>query len=147
MEMGEIMSKQTNPFGADFTKLFADFKVPGLDTEAMLALHRKNMEALTSANQAAVDGVQAVLRRQTDLIRQSMEEVSKSLRDAMNQGAPEEKLAKQAEQAKHIFESSIANLREMSDMLSKSNQEAADIIAKRISTALEDLKNGLAKMK
>lgn len=141
------MSKQTNPFSADFTKLFADFKMPDFDTEAMLALHRKNMDALTNANQAAVDGMQAVLRRQTDLIRQSMEEASKSLRDSMNQGAPEEKLAKQAEQAKHIFESSIANLREMSDMLAKSNQEAADIIAKRISAALEDLKNGLEKMK
>jgi hypothetical protein len=44
----------------DVSKAFAGFTFPGLDVESIVASQRKNLEALTQANQLAVEGVQAI---------------------------------------------------------------------------------------
>ena len=41
----------------DFSKAFAGFTVPGFDAESLLASQRKNVEALTQANQLAAEGL------------------------------------------------------------------------------------------
>ena len=48
----------------DVGKAFAGFTFPGLDVESLVAAQRKNIEAFTQANQLAVEGAQAVARRQ-----------------------------------------------------------------------------------
>ena len=64
------MSSEKNPFLSfdigkfDVQKAFADFKVPGVDMEALLTAQKKNIAALTEANQHAVAGVQALAQRQ-----------------------------------------------------------------------------------
>ena len=49
-----------NPFDFDVTKIFADFRLQPFDVEAVWAAQRRNIEALSQANQAAVEGVHAV---------------------------------------------------------------------------------------
>ena len=51
-------------FDFDVTKMMADFRFRPFDVEALMASQRRNIEALTQANQLAVEGVQAVARRQ-----------------------------------------------------------------------------------
>lgn len=136
-----------NPFEFDLTKLLGDFKVPGIDFEAIVASQRKNIEAVTSANQLAVEGLQAVLRRQAEIIRQSIEEASALVGDFTAVGAPEEKAAKQAELVKSTFEKALANVKELSELVAKSNAEAADILAKRVSESLDEVKSAIAKAK
>ncbi len=65
----------------DVTKIMGDFRVPGIDLEAAVASQRKNIEALTQANQLAVEGVQALMRRQVEITRQAMEDFSAMFRD------------------------------------------------------------------
>ena len=60
-------------FDFDVTKVFADFRFRPLDVEAVWAAQRRNIEALSQANQAAVEGVQAVARRQIELTRETFE--------------------------------------------------------------------------
>jgi phasin family protein len=136
-----------NPFEFDLTKLLGDFKVPGIDFEAIVASQRKNIEAVTTANQLAVEGLQAVLRRQAEIIRQSIEEASSLVGDFTSVGAPEEKAAKQAELVKSTFEKALANVKELSELVAKSNAEAADILAKRVSESLDEVKSAIAKAK
>jgi phasin family protein len=136
-----------NPFEFDLTKLLGDFKVPGIDFEAIVASQRKNIEAVTTANQLAVEGLQAVLRRQAEIIRQSIEEASSLVGDFTAVGAPEEKAAKQAELVKSTFEKALANVKELSELVAKSNAEAADILAKRVSESLDEVKSAIAKAK
>ncbi len=50
-------------FDFDAARLFADFPFRPLDFEAVWAAQRRNFEALSQANQLAVDGVQALARR------------------------------------------------------------------------------------
>lgn len=139
--MATKQQQQQNPFwDMDFSKMMADYKVPGMDMDALMAAQRKNMEALTQANRLAYEGMQAVATRQAEILRQSMEEMTKAMRDMMAAGAPEEKVSQQAEMMKGQFEKTLANMRELSEMVAKSNTEAADVINQRIAAQLEEIK-------
>lgn len=124
----------------DMSKMFADMKLPKVDMDSIMATQRKNIEALTSANKLAFEGMQAVARRQADVMRQMMEEMSGMISDMMSAGTPEEKMARQADMAKQTFEKILSNMKELAEMLSKSNSEAATVINARISESLDELK-------
>lgn len=143
------MAKTTgNPFfDIDLSKMIAEYKVPGVDVDSILASQRKNIEAVTAANQLAVEGLQAVLRRQAEILRQSVEEAGAMVNEVMTASSPEDKAAKQAELVKAAFEKTLANARELSEMVAKSNSEAADVLSKRVSESLDELKSAIAKTK
>jgi phasin family protein len=142
------MASPTNPFlENDFTKIFSEFKVPGFDMQALVATQRRNIEAVSQANQLAVEGVQAVMRRQGEILRQMVEESTNALKDMMAAGAPEAKIAQQTELVKSVFEKALANLRELTEMVAKSNTEAADVLTKRIGESLTELKTSLQRTK
>jgi phasin family protein len=124
----------------DVGKAFAGFTFPGFDAEAFLASQRKNLEALTQANQLAVEGVQAVARRQVEIARQAVEEASTLMRDLTQPGAPEDRLAKNAEVAKQAYEKGLANLREIAELVTKANSEALGVINKRVAEGLDEIR-------
>ncbi|GFZ95409.1 phasin family protein [Elstera cyanobacteriorum] len=137
-----------NPFfDIDFTKIAADYKIPGLDVEALVSAQRRNIEAITAANQLAFEGLQAVGRRQAEILRQTLEETAAALRDAVAQGTPEEKLAKQTDLAKQAFEKALSNMKELADLLAKSNQDAASVISARVTASIDEVKSLLANIK
>ena len=140
------MAQQENPFlNIDFQKMMMDFKMPGIDAEALMNAQQKNIEAITNANQLAAEGMQAIGKRQAELFQQAIEEAQKSLGDLMAQGAPEERVAKQAEAVKTTIERTVTNMREISEMLAKSNQEAFDVINKRIAESLDEIQSVAGK--
>jgi len=142
------MAGPTNPFlENDFTKIFSEFKVPGFDIQSLVATQRRNIEAVSHANQLAIEGVQAVMRRQGEILRQMVEESTSSLKDLMATGAPEAKIAQQTDLVKSAFEKALANLRELTEMVAKSNTEAADVLTKRIGESLTELKTSLQRTK
>ena len=80
-----------NFFDFDVTKMFADFRFRPFDVEAMWAAQRRNIEALSQANQLAMESVQAVARRQIELTRETFEGFSALLRDITQPVSPEDK--------------------------------------------------------
>lgn len=135
------MANQPNPFwDMDISKVMGDMKLPGVDLEALMASQRKNIEALTAANKLAFEGFQAVATRQTEILRQTMEELQKMMTEVMSASTPEDRVAKQAELAKTAFEKALANMKEVAEMVTKSNTEATNVISNRITDSLEELK-------
>ncbi|MGE0151317.1 MAG: phasin family protein [Reyranellaceae bacterium] len=135
-----------NPFkDMDVTKIMADMKFPVVGFDTVVEAQRKNIEALTAANQTALEGMQALFQRQAEVVRSSVEEMTKATTDLWSTVSPEEKAAKQAELVKKGYESAIANLREAIDMLAKTNTQAADLINKRVGESLDELKIAVAK--
>jgi phasin family protein len=131
----------------DVSKLISEFKLPGVDVESALASQQKNIQALTAANQLAFEGFQAIARRQSEILRQSIEQTTAIVTELLAAGSPEDKVAKQAELVKSAFEKALANTRELAELVTKSNSEAADVINKRVSESLEELKAAVAKAK
>ena len=50
----------------DVSKMMGEFKMPNVNMEAIMACHRKNMEAFASVNQAAFETAQTIARKQAD---------------------------------------------------------------------------------
>ena len=126
----------------DVTKVMGDFRVPGIDLEAAVSSQRKNIEALTQANQLAVEGVQALMRRQVEITRQAMEDFSAMFRDLVQpNGSPEDRFAKQAEYSKHAIEKGLSNAKELTELVTKANTEAFNVINKRVTESLDEVRD------
>jgi phasin family protein len=137
----EPMDGRLNFLDTDFTKAFAGFNVPGFDAESLLASQRKNVEALTQANQLAAEGLQAVAKRQVEIARETIEEATTLLRDITQPIAPEDRIAKNAELLKQTFEKGLAHARELALTLAKAQTEAFDVITKRVAEGLEEIRD------
>ena len=136
------MTNGQNPFlNYDVTKLMGDFRVPGVDVDAVVATQRKNIEALTQANQLAVEGIQAVARRQVEIARQAVDEFSTVVREFTSPTSPEDRLAKQAEFTKTILEKALANARELAELVTKANTEAFNVLNKRVTESLDEVRD------
>ncbi len=133
-------------FETDVTKLLTSFKVPGVDTDALLAAQRKNIEAVTEANKLALEGLQAVARRQAEILRATFEEVGPAIAQAFGPGSPEAKVSQQAELVKAAVEKALSNMKELAELVAKSNSEATSVISKRVNEGLDELKVALAKV-
>jgi phasin family protein len=131
----------------DISKYLGDFKVPGVDVETLVASQRKNIEALTQANKLAFEGFQALFKRQVEIARQSIEESATVARQLVEAGTPQEKAVRQTELTKDAFEQALANSRELSEIVAKSNGEAFDLLNKRFFQVLDEMKETISKTK
>jgi phasin family protein len=130
-----------------FSKLMKNYKLPGVDVDAVVANQRKNVEALTSANRVALEGMQAVVKRQVEIVQETMNEASKAFDSIAKAGSPPEAAAKQAELAKNAYERALSNARELAEMVSKAQQEATSAINARIAESLDEFKDMVLKLK
>jgi len=142
------MAKLPNPFDTDVTKLMAEFKLPGVDMETVLATQRKNIEALTKANQLAIEGLQTVARRQAEILRAGFEEAQALAKDLFQgKASSEDRVGKQTEATKAALEKAFSNARELSEIVGKAQQEAFEIINKRMTESLDEVRDLVKKKK
>jgi phasin family protein len=132
----------------DFTKFFADMKLPALpDMETFMAANRKNIETFSAANRIALEGAQAVGRRQIEMVQSSMAELTEAMKALASTGTPQDKAAKQAELLKQAYQHAVAHMKELSDLIQQSNAEALALINKRFEEAMDEVKALAAKAK
>src|SRR5262249_52411208 len=108
-----------------------------------LAYQRKNMEALTAANQRAIEGVQAIAKAQVEFMRAAAEEMQKVAKELANVGSAEDKLVKHTSVAKDAFETAVANVNERAGLVQKSNAETFEVIRKRVVENFDEVKAAL----
>jgi phasin family protein len=136
-----MVNGKTPFWDVDVGKAFAGLNFPSFDVEAVVASQRKNLEAFAQANQLAVEGVQAVARRQVEIARQAVDEASTAFRDFVQPVAPEDRLAKNADLAKQAFEKGLANARELAELVAKANTEAFNVITKRVTESFDEFRD------
>jgi len=125
----------------DMRRMMSEWKLPSIDLDAVAQLQRRNIEALSEANQVALEGTQAWMRRNLELARQSMEEWQSMLSEmAKPNGSMEDRLARQAEFSKKAIENGLANFRDLADLVAKTNSDAINVLAKRVTESLEEVR-------
>jgi len=132
---------------SDMTRAFRDMRFPSMipDSGALMAAHRRNMEALSAANRLALEGAQAVARRHMEIMQSTMSELSEHVREIASTDTPAHKAAKQAELVKKSYERAVANIRELSDLIQRSNGEALGLLNERFKEAMDEVKQLLEK--
>src|SRR5271170_3910447 len=113
---------QAKAAAEEFTKMLGMVKFPAVaDAEVLLGAHRRNMEALASANRIALEGAQTVAKRHLEILQQNMAELTETMQFLASPEAPQAKAAKQAELLRHAYERTVANTSELSELIQRSN--------------------------
>jgi len=123
-----------------FSKVWASFRLPSLGTEILLETYRKNAAAWTRANQVAFDGFTTVAQRHGELLKTTVEECGKATSDVLAARSFEAKATRQAEAARHIYDSSAARYRELCDIAGKASVDAGDILRVRMAEAFDEFR-------
>ena len=135
------MATMGNDSFLDLRKMMGEWRVPNLDLDAFAQTQRKNMEAFTQANKLALEGTQAWMKRNMELARQSMEDLSTMMSDmTKSSGSMEDRMARQAEFSKKAIEKGIANFRDLTEMVTKANTDAFGVLSKRVTESLEEVR-------
>ena len=136
------MAKQpdSDSFLDMFSRFGRDLKVPNV--EAILAHHRKNLEALEKSARAGAAGATSLLSRQREMLQDTLREVSDMAQSYRAPGNPQELMSKQAEFAKKSFEAALKNAGEVAELVKKSGTESVEILRDRIKEAMEEIRSG-----
>lgn len=125
----------------EMMKAFAEFRLPHFaDMEGLAQAQRRNLEALSAANRIALEGAQAVARRHMEIVQSAVGEMTEAMRSMSGTENPQARAAQQAELMKGGYERAVTNMKEIADLIQKSNAEALALLNKRFAEAMEEVK-------
>jgi phasin family protein len=127
----------TNTFG-DLTKMLEQFKLPGVDTAEIVEARRKDIEALVQANQAAFEGMQALAKKQTDMLTQAMQDIQTAVERAGGGGVGDP--GKQGELARKAYEKVQGDMKDLAEIARESQADAMVKITQRGTEHLDEVK-------
>ena len=135
------MSKSENSGTSwNFSHFLSGIKIPEGGIETVMAAQRRNMEALHGAGKVAYEGVQAVAKRQAEMVREMFDRGAKASEEVAEVKTPEEGVATHAEHAKKYFEMGVANARELSVMMTKTAEGAFGVMSRRVGEGYDEMK-------
>jgi phasin family protein len=123
----------------DFSKILESFKFPGVDMTSLLEARRKDVEALAQANTLAYEGMQALVRKQTEMLNASAQAIQAAA-GRMSGDNPKEALAKRGEFIQQSLQRAFENMHELAEMAQKSQTEALAAMSKRAEQTMQELK-------
>jgi phasin family protein len=131
------MANPSNPY-ADFEKMLEQFKLPGFDMNAVIEARRKDIEAVTQANQVAYQGMQALVQKQTEIFTKTMQEIQTAAQQMGAGGNAAEAASKQTELIQQTLKKAFDNMRELAEMAQKSQADALAVISKRAEQNIQE---------
>jgi phasin family protein len=139
------MAKEQQSFIDMFARLGQDLKLPSMDIERVIEHHRKNLEALEKSARAASSGASAVMTRQREMLQQTLDEISGSVRNYRAPASARELVENQTEFARKSFETAVKNTSEVADLMRKSGSESLDILRQRIREGMAEVRESYEK--
>ncbi len=135
-------------FNADFMKnLMPANSLFPFDLGNLMETQRKNMQALTEIQQMAVENIQAITQRQTEILSRMVQDNTAMAQQIMVEGTPEEKVVRQADMVRKAYEHSIDGMNELTELVRRSGKETSEIISKRVTASLTEFKSSIEKTK
>jgi phasin family protein len=133
-----------NPFG-EFTKMLEQFKLPGFDVPAVMEARRKDVEALVTANQTALQGMQSLGQKQAEMLRTTLGELQSLVNQMSASGGPQ--VANTAELVQQTLHKALADMQELAQAAYQTQAETYAVITKRVEENIQELKTLLQQKK
>src|SRR5450631_1244469 len=130
------MEMTTGPI-VDIAKFMEQFRLPGVNMSALVDSRRKDIAALSEANQIAFKGMQSLAQKQVDILRETMQEAQSAMQ-RMGTGATVATPGEQGEIARQAFQKALANMQALAEMAGKSQTEVFAVISKRVQQSIEE---------
>lgn len=146
------MSNAKNNFTAffsptDFSKVFESYNPSPVDMRSFLETPRKNLQAISEAQQSTIEGIQAVAQHQIEFFSQLLEDNSTIARQTLSEGTPEEKIAQNADIFKNAYERTVDSMQGLSELVTSTSKQTTGILNKRVSASVNELKSAIKKPK
>lgn len=131
-------------FSPDLSAFFSGFSASlPASAQTFMETQRRNMQAISEAQQTALENWQGLAQKQANMVSQFVQDNANLAQQIMKEGTPEEKVARQAEIFKKAYETSLAQSQEMASLLTQSSKETADIISRRFSASIKEIKDSV----
>lgn len=115
------------------------FSVPGLDTSALMDSQKKNFDALVKANQKAAEGYQNLMRRQGEIMTETMQSIQEAVGDLMKANDGKELPKKQAELVEKTVGRALKHMRELAQLTIDANSDAFKVIQERAKESIGEM--------
>jgi len=106
---------------------------------------KRDIDAILEANRKSYQGLQAVVERQTSMLKDSIAQWQ-SVAKMMSASGPRESFSKLDELAKQSFGMAVANIRELAELSARSQAEAFEVVRQRIRENVEEVTRLLNRM-
>lgn len=129
---------QQAPYEFDFTKIFGEFKLPVLNVDGVAGLLKKNLDAFQKANAVAFEAFQQTTKQQAEFLRNAFDALTAAVGEITEAKTTEDRLTKQTALAKENVQKTLANIREISDIVAKANAQSFAVVSARINESFDD---------
>ncbi len=117
---------------------FKNFKFPGIDMEALMESHRKNLELMNKNQQIVIETTQSLMELQNQYIKNAFEMWNENIKQCCSKSPLEEKTAQQSEAAQETTDKAIEHLRNINSVIAKSTEKMNESLQKRFKEGLEE---------
>ena len=135
----------------NFDQSFWDrFSVPGINTSSLMESQKKNFDALVKANQKAAEGYQNLMRRQTEILSETMQSIQEAAAGLMKANDGNDLPKKQAELVEKTIGRALMHMKELADLTISANSEAFRVIqdhAKESISEMQELAESISSAK
>ena len=122
----------------DATKIWTNPNWSNLDVASVIKAQQKNVEAINMVNKVAVEGWQAIAKKQTAIWQSALEQNRIMVQGVAAAHEPSDKLAMQAAFATSSIQAGISNAHDAHEFATKTTHKAMDIVSKRLIETIEE---------
>jgi phasin family protein len=97
----------------------------------------KHVEEFSHIHQLSLENAQAMLRRQTEIMRKHAVDLYKLIQNTVTSSNPEKTISMQSDYMQNSFESLINDFKELSEMYAKSSLESFEAVSNKINEQMQ----------
>lgn len=120
------------------TNEFKGFKIPTIDTNAVIDSYKKNLEIFGMINKMSMEVCSGIVKLQSAFMKQAMSDVG-SIMEKCNK--PSEFISRLSDMSRDTAVKVIGNGKQISDMITAANNDITAATTKRIKESIEEAKN------
>lgn len=120
------------PLRLDVPALLDKLRLPGIDLAGLVESRNKDLQALLAANGQAWRGVDAVVRRQGEMLAEAMKQVGENARETLDAKGAKARVDHVGSHARAVFGRVLADMKELAELSARSQQQVVDTLNKRL---------------
>lgn len=125
-------------------KMFSQFNMPNVDMKAITESQQKNIDAVTTANRVAVEGMQELMQYQAKMFQEALKEGASIVNDIkVTNVDPADFSKKQTKLVEETMQKALNNAANLSDIVTKTQKETSKLVTERFDAAMKELKDSI----
>jgi len=147
-DLSDILKKfDATAMTEQYKEFLGKFNMPNVDMSGLVEAQNKNVQALTAANRAMLEGTQALMKRQSEMLKQVVNEASEAAKSLGGSANPQEAMQKQIKLLEKSVSEALANFAEISEMVKNTQNETTKLMTARFNDSMEELRSTIGKLK